>query len=75
MARQLTEEERLIIAMKNAEALAQTCSYLGQQIDAQTSRIDHLTGLVQTLLNKQANLETLYHKSLVAKYGTGPTAG
>ena len=75
MARELTQEERLIIAMKNAEALAQTLVHHGRIMEEQQERINHLTGLVQTLLSKQQNLETLYHKSLVAKYGTGPTAG
>jgi hypothetical protein len=69
----VTPEERIVIAMKNAEAIAQTLCHHGEILEKFDERILFLANLVQTLSAEMQNLKALYQKSLVAKYGTGPT--
>jgi hypothetical protein len=66
--------DRIIIAVKNAEAIAETLVKQGQLMAELSERVDRVSGMLGTLQAKQQNLEQLYHKSLVNKYGTGPTA-
>lgn len=68
------KEARLVSALKNAEAIGLTLVHHGELMAAMDERINRLTGLIQTLTAETANLKSLYHRSLVNKYGTGPTA-
>jgi hypothetical protein len=70
---EVTPEDRIVIAMKNAEAIAQTLCHHGEILEEFDKRILYLANLIQTLAAEVQNLKTLYHKSLVHKYGTGPT--
>ena len=71
--KKVTREDRLIIAMRNAEAIAQTLCEHGGILQEFDGRIQQLGNLVQTLAGEVQNLKSLYHQSLVNKYGTGPT--
>jgi len=64
---------RLVVAMKNANAIAETLVSHGNILKELDQRLLTLSNLVQTMMAKQQTLESLYHRSLVAKYGTGPT--
>lgn len=73
--RQETHEEELKRAMQNAEAIAKTLVHHGVMMKELEERVATLTNLVSTLMQKQVNLESLYHRSLVNKYGNGSTSG
>jgi hypothetical protein len=73
--RVLTEADKLVIAMKNAAAIAQTLEHHGKILQEFDERILRLANIVQTQAAEIQNLKTLYQKSLVNKYGTGPTSG
>ncbi len=71
----LDHEHRLIIAVKNAEAIAQTLCFLGERIDelgTMLNRHQDQLNAVKGELNQQRGLIV---KSLQMKYGTGPTSG
>lgn len=58
----------------NAAALAQTLCFQGGQIEELTVLLQKLGTQVAQLSQELQSQKMLIHKSLVQKYGTGPTA-
>jgi hypothetical protein len=69
----MKREDRLIMAMRNAEALAQAMCKQGERFDELTERMNRVAGTVGNLQNELANHKNLIVMSLQQKYGTGST--
>lgn len=71
----LAHEHRLIIAVKNAEAIAQTLCHLGERIDELGVMLNRHQDQINAVKGEVGQQRGLIVTSLQQKYGTGPTAG
>lgn len=70
----LEHEHRLIMAVKNAEAIAQTLCFLGERIDELGTLLNRHQDQINNIKSEVAQQRGLIVKSLQMKYGTGPTS-
>lgn len=72
---QITEEDahRLIMSMKNAEAIAQTLCKHGEVMATLEERINTLAGMIQTFQGEVNQLRATLGQAIQGHYGTGPT--
>jgi len=73
-AEQLRAESKLVIAMKNADAIAQTLVKHGELISALHQEVSDLRTQVTNLSAEVQMNKSQIHRALVQTYGTGPTA-
>lgn len=72
--KKMAREDRLIMSMRNAEALAQTMCKQGERFDELTLQVNKLGAIIGNMQNEMANQKNLIVRSLQQKYGSGPTA-
>lgn len=58
----------------NAVAIAQTLAHHGKVLEEFEKKVNGLTNMLQAQIIEIQNLKSLYHQSLVKKYGTGATS-
>ena len=71
----MKREDRLVIAMKNAEAIAMTLCKHGERMDELAKAINSLGTQINNVMNQVNEQRGLIIHSLQQKYGHGSTSG
>lgn len=69
----IQDHRKMVVAMKNAMAIAETLEHHGKVFEEMDERLTRLTNLFQTTQNKLITLESMIQAALSMKFGTGPT--
>ena len=72
---EMKREDRLVIAMRNAEAIAMTLCKHGERMDELAKAINSLGTQINNVMNQVNEQRGLIIHSLQQKYGHGSTSG